>query len=205
MNKKIIAGVVAACLLTTPAFAAPKYEARMYGMTGLLGRALNFSSGVDAALNRVAKYYPTIKIYPRRHIDKWKVLATAEANYKIDRLPIILSGHSLGANAAVWIAHRLKERGIPVAALFSYDPTPFVACLPTNVQVAMNWRNTLALQLGGGVLRWCEKPNPTQDLALYDVPDFHTNIDDLKSVHDATAMHAGQVVHMTREMEKDKQ
>ena len=197
--------LIAAALLLALCSSVSAYEARMYGMTGLLGRALNFSSGVDVALNRVAKDYPTIKIYPRRHIDKWKVLATAEANYKIDRLPIILSGHSLGANAAVWIAHRLKEKGIPVAALFSYDPTPFVACLPTNVQVGMNWRNTIALQFGGGVLRWCEKPNPTQDLALYDVPDFHTNIDDLKSVRDATALHAGQVVHMTREMEGRKQ
>lgn len=181
---------------------APKYEARMYGMTGLLGRLLNFSGGVDAALNAVTKAYPTVKTYPRRHIDKWKVLATAEANYRIDGLPIILSGHSMGADAAIWIAHRLNEKRIPVAALFSYDPTPLKPCVPDNVQVIIGWRNTLPLQLGGGLIEWCSKPAPGSPRAMerYDLRDFHTNIDDRADVIAKTAKHAGEVVHMLREM-----
>lgn len=192
-----------AAVAEKPAPAKPaKYEARMYGMTGLLGRLLNFSSGVDASLAKVAKDYPTIKTYPRRHIDKWRVLATAEANYRIDGLPIILSGHSMGADAAIWVAHRLNEKGIPVAALFSYDPTPLKPCVPDNVQVVIGWRNTLPLQLGGGLIEWCSKPAPGSPRAMerYDLRDFHTNIDDRADVIAKTAKHAGEVVHMLREM-----
>lgn len=184
-----------------PAAKINKYEARMYGMTGLLGRLLNFSGGVDAALNAVAKEYPTVKTYPRRHIDKWKVLATAEANYRIDGYPIILSGHSMGADAAIWVAHRLNEKGIPVAALFSYDPTPLKPCVPDNVQVVIGWRNTLPLQLGGGLIEWCQAPRgPPRAMERYDLRDFHTNIDDRADVRAKTVKHVGDVIHMLREM-----
>lgn len=178
-----------------------RYEARMYGMTGLLGRLLNFSGGVDAALNAVAKEYPTVKTYPRRHIDKWRVLATAEANYRIDGYPIILSGHSMGADAAIWVAHRLNEQRIPVAALFSYDPTPLKPCVPDNVQVVIGWRNTLPLQLGGGLIEWCQAPRgPPRAMERYDLRDFHTNIDDRADVRAKTVKHVGDVIHMLREM-----
>jgi hypothetical protein len=199
--KKLLLGGLLALFFVGPAQA---YEARMYGMTGLLGRVFNFSAGVDVAMAEVVKKYPTVKAYPRRHIDKWAVLETATANYRIDRLPIILSGHSMGADATVWIAHQLKQRGIPVAAIFSYDPTPFVACVPDNVQVILSWRGTIRGQLGRGVVQWCEKPSDPTRMARYDLRDIHTNIDDRKDVHTLTVKHVGEVIHMTREMRGKK-
>jgi pimeloyl-ACP methyl ester carboxylesterase len=201
MKRLLPALALAGVFLCSPAHA---YDARMYGMTGLLGRVFNFSGGVDTAMAEVVKKHPTVKTYPRRHIDKWRVLETAAANYKRDKLPIILSGHSMGADAAIWIAHRLNERGIPVAAIFSYDPTPLVACVPSNVQVILSWRNTLPAQLGGGRVEWCKKPSDPSRMARYDLRDFHTNIDDRKDVHALTVKHVGDVIHMLAEMEEGK-
>ena len=197
MKKALLALALAGVFLCSPAQA---YEARMYGLTGLFGRVAKFSTGVDAAMAAVVKAYPTVKTYPRMHWQKRAVLATIVANYQNDKLPVILSGHSLGGNAIVWIAHELKRRGIPVAAMFVYDPTPFVACIPSNVQVVLGWRNTFFGQLGGGDIRWCEPVKPPHSMARYAVPDYHTNIDDRKDVREATVKHVGDVIHMLKEM-----
>lgn len=182
------------------------YDARMYGLTGLFGRAAGFSTGVDTAMGAVSRKHPTVKTYPRMHWQKRSVLATIIANYKRDKLPIVLSGHSMGGDAIVWIAHELAKHRIPVAAMFIYDPTPFVACIPSNVQVAISWRNTLPFQLGGGRVQWCQDPpkGSVRSLKRYDVPDLHTNIDDRPDVRAETVKHVGDVIHMLNEMEKGK-
>lgn len=180
--------------------------ARMYGLTGLFGRAAGFSTGVDTAMAAVQRKYPTVKTYPRMHWQKRSVLATIIANYQRDKLPIILSGHSMGGDAIVWIAHELARHRIPVAAMFVYDPTPFVGCIPSNVHVAIGWRNTYPLQLGGGRIHWCQDPpkGSSRSMKRYDVPDLHTNIDDRADVRAETVKHVGDVVHMITEMEVGK-
>ena len=184
----------------------PDRAARMYGLTGLLGRAAGFSTGVDTAMKAVQKKYPTVKTYPRMHWQKRAVLATVIANYQRDKLPIILSGHSLGGDAIVEIAHKLAELRIPVAAMFVYDPTPFVGCIPSNVQVVIGWRNSLPFQLGGGRIQWCQDPpkGSPRSMKRYDVADLHTNIDDRADVRAETVKHVGDVVHMITEMERGK-
>lgn len=187
---------------------APKYEARMYGMTGLFGQVSGASAGVFTVLDDIANKFPTVKIYKRAHYQKHAVLATAIANYEIDKLPIILLGHSLGANATTWIATRLLARGIPVASVFAYDPTPFVLCVPRNVQTAIGWQRTYWWNLGGGNLEPCldyvgaiEK-HSSDDAAVSNiwVRGGHTWVDDAPQVHRLTIKHVGEVVHMLREM-----
>lgn len=51
--------------------------------------------------------------------------------------PIVLIGHSLGANAAVGLAQRLGERGIPIGLLVSFDATESLA-VPANVGRVLN-------------------------------------------------------------------
>jgi hypothetical protein len=181
------------------------YDARMYGLTGLFGRAAKFSTGVDAAMAAVSKQYPTVKTYPRMHWQKRAVLATVVANYQRDKLAVVLSGHSLGADAVLWMAHELAKLRIPVAAMFLYDPTPFAACVPSNVQVVINWRNSLPFQLGGGRIQWCQDPpkGSPRSLKQYDVPDLHTNIDDRADVRAETVKRVGDVIHMIKEMQRD--
>ena len=38
--------------------------------------------------------------------------------------PVVLIGHSSGADAAISIAQRLRAANIPVALMFGFDPTP---------------------------------------------------------------------------------
>lgn len=203
MTKRLIvalalAGVFLLCLSNIQSHAAPKYEARMYGMTGLLGRAAGFSLGVDTAMSKAVKAYPTIKTYPRTHWQKRAVFETVKANYKRDKLPIILVGHSLGADAVSDVAGWLKADGIPVAAAFYYDPTPFVACVPTNVQAALGWHNIAPLQLGGGAIEKC--PGFKGDLEDTPLYEAHINIDDDPKVHADTVRRIGEVITMIREM-----
>lgn len=185
---------------------APKviYEADMRGYTGLLGRAMRFSTGVDTGMVVVRKQHPTVKTYPHKHWQWERTAAEIVDVYRKTKRPIILSGHSMGADAIVRIAHVLQKEDIPVAALFAYDPTPFVACVPSNVQIAIGWRNTFPFQLGGGRIKWCVNPpkGSPRSMARYDVPDFHTNIDDRPDVHRITVKHVGDVIHMLREMKR---
>lgn len=192
------AGGTASYLVTTK----PAYEADMHGYTGLFGRAMKFSIGVDTAMARVKKAYPTVVTYPHKHWEWQSTVPQIIATYKKTKRPVILSGHSLGADALMNIAHALDKEGVPVAALFAYDPTPFVACVPSNVQVVIGWRNTFPFQLGGGQIHWCQNPpkGSPRSMARYDVPDFHTNIDDRPDVHATTVKHVGDVIHMLREM-----
>lgn len=180
----------------------PAHEVDMRGYTGLMGRAMKFSTGVDTAMAVVRKQHPTVKTYPHKHWEWDETVPEIVATYRKTKRPIVLSGHSMGADAIIDIAHALAKHNIPVAALFAYDPTPFKACVPSNVQVAVGWRNTFPFQFGGGRIEWCVKPanGSSRSMARYDVPDFHTNIDDRPDVHRVTAKHVGDVVHMLREM-----
>jgi pimeloyl-ACP methyl ester carboxylesterase len=199
-------------IITTQAEPPPAVEVRMYGMTGLAGKLLGFSLGVYDVMREVAAKHPTVRTYERTHWQWRAVLATAEANYKIDGKPIILIGHSLGANAAVRIATRLLDKGIPVAAVFAYDPTPLVLCVPRNVQAAIGWQRTWWFQLGGGNLEPCndfagaiEKHNTDRQVENVDVPGGHVWVDDAPQVHRLTMKHVGEVLHMLAEIRKGKQ
>lgn len=196
-----LAGVFLLALANIAA-AQPKYEARMYGMTGLAGKALGFSLGVNTVLGKVSAKFPTVKTYSRTHWQSRAVYETAKANYRIDKLPIILLGHSLGADAISDIANWLKADAIPVAAVFYYDPTPLVECVPANVQVALGWHNTALFQLGQGVIKPC--PGFKGDLEEEGVRARHVVIDDLPQLHASTLKRVGDVVQMIREMKGTK-
>lgn len=178
-------------------------EAFMYSMTGLFGQRLKFSSGVFTVTDAAVKEYPTLRGYLRAHYENRAVYETAKANYRATGRPIVLLGHSLGANATLWIAHRLKADGIPVAAIFAYDPTPFRACVPDNVVAAIGWQRSYAFNLGGARIAPC-LGNRRTAIENHTVIGGHTYVDDAPEVHRLTRKHIGEVVHMIREMERGK-
>jgi hypothetical protein len=174
MNKKAL-GAVAAAAAGAAYLLAPGAEpaGHLYVMRGLFGGAgFEFSRGVDVAADKAAKAYnlsTTVK--------SWRSSAgmceLAAAQYKKDRKPVFVLGHSLGGNEVSDVAHCLKAKGVPVAFAFYYDPTPFVACVPDNVKFATSWRRSFA--------------NIT-------VQTRHTVLDDLPSVHAATLKRIGIVM-----------
>jgi fermentation-respiration switch protein FrsA (DUF1100 family) len=63
--------------------------------------------------------------------------------------PVVLIGHSSGADAAIAIARRLHAVNIPVALMFGFDPTPIAGRIPDNVEVFINLYQKTNL-IGGG-------------------------------------------------------
>jgi antitoxin (DNA-binding transcriptional repressor) of toxin-antitoxin stability system len=112
----LVAGMMMA-LGSNPGMAAPR--AHVYLLRGLLNI---FSLGMDTLADELNRrgVYATVD----NHAD-WESLAnSAAANYKAGKEgPIIIIGHSLGADAAMEMANYLGARGVPVALVVPFDGT----------------------------------------------------------------------------------
>lgn len=109
-------------------------DAQIYLLRGL---ANVFSRGMDEmAAKLTAEGFSPVVINHRG----WQNAADRIArNYQGGRTaPIILIGHSLGANNAYRIARRLNGKGIPVAYLATFDPTQRFT-VPNNVRYFVNF------------------------------------------------------------------
>lgn len=109
-------------------------DAQIYLLRGL---ANVFSRGMDEMGTRLtAEGFSPVVINHRG----WQNAAdTIARNYQGGRTaPIILIGHSLGANSAYRIARRLNGKGIPVAYLVTFDPTQRFT-VPDNVRYFVNF------------------------------------------------------------------
>ncbi|MET0445375.1 MAG: hypothetical protein ABWY35_03300 [Pseudorhodoplanes sp.] len=71
------------------------------------------------------------------------------AGYRRAPAPIVLIGHSSGADAAIDIAESLRRANVPVAVMFGFDPTPLAGRIPANVELFMNLYQKTNL-IGGG-------------------------------------------------------
>jgi hypothetical protein len=115
--------VIAAMLVfaSPPASAEPR--AHVYLLRGLLNI---FSLGMDTLSDELNKrgVYATV----HNHTE-WQGLADqAAARYKAGTEgPIIIIGHSLGADAAMQMANYLGARGVPVALVVPFDGTQSLA------------------------------------------------------------------------------
>jgi hypothetical protein len=103
-----------------PAVAAPK--AFEHGHVYLLrGLANVWSRGMDKFGQQLTANGVRWSIHNHR---KWKELGTEAAEkYKADKSfgPIIIVGHSLGADAAVLMAEEIGEAGVPVRLIVTFD------------------------------------------------------------------------------------
>jgi hypothetical protein len=86
-----------------------------------------------------------------RHSEWPEIAEEAIKLYKSDpaRWPIVLIGHSNGADMSINIAYRLKQQGVPVALIVGYDPTRFSNNVPSNVARFINLYQATNI-LGGG-------------------------------------------------------
>ena len=190
--RKAIAAVAAVAAAGGVYLATPtqkEVSGHLYVMRGLFGGAgFQFSRGVDTAAEKAAKAYnlsTTVKSWRT----SYGMCELAYDNWRKDKKPVFLLGHSLGANEVSDVAICLKGRGVPVTFAFYYDPTPFVACVPDNVKFATSWRRSFPFDLGGGTIRRCN--GSKKDIANITVQTRHTVLDDLPSVHDATLKRIG--------------
>jgi len=121
-------------IVLAQANANPNAQAQIYLLRGL---ANVFSRGMDEMGARLRSYGFAPHVLNHRG---WQVSTdTIARNFRNGRTaPIILIGHSLGANAAFQIAKRLQSKGIPVAYLATFDPTRRFT-VPSNVQSFANF------------------------------------------------------------------
>jgi thioesterase domain-containing protein len=108
-------------------------SAQVYLLRGIF----NVSVGLDALADKLRQNGIAATVYG--HDEEGTVAADALQQYQAGSArPIILVGHSLGAGAAVSVARRLGNSGIPVALVVLLDPVSSAA-VPSNVGRAINF------------------------------------------------------------------
>jgi hypothetical protein len=93
-----------------------------HGHVYLLRGLLNiFSLGMDELAAKLQKRGVSAGVY---EYGQWETLCNdAAARYRAGGGPIVLVGHSLGADAIVDMANKLGQMGVPVALAVAFDPT----------------------------------------------------------------------------------
>jgi pimeloyl-ACP methyl ester carboxylesterase len=135
---RVVAAVMMLALGSIPAMAqsAPgtaQARAHVYLLRGLMNI---FSLGMDSLAEELSKrgVYATVSNH-----SEWRSLADqAVSNYKARKEdPIILIGHSLGADAVMQMAAYLNRKNIPVALVVPFDGTESFSA-PANVGRLVN-------------------------------------------------------------------
>jgi hypothetical protein len=156
-----------------PAWAGSR--AHVYLFRGL---ADVFSTGMDVLTDELNKR----GVYATSHSHtEWKALADqAAASYKAGKEgPIILIGHSLGADAVMEMADYLGDRSVPVALVMPFDGTQSFAA-PGNVGRVINFtqRDYAYMRKGAGFRGTLVNVDVSSD------PDIgHLNIDKSPRLH----------------------
>ncbi len=162
-------------------------DAQIYLLRGL---ANVFSRGMDElGAKLTAEGFSPVVLNHRG----WQHSAdTIARNYRNGRrAPIILIGHSLGANNAYRIARRLNGKNIPVAYFASFDPTQAFT-VPNNVQYFVNFyqNNGVGRRASFAPSRHKQKVN----LNLTSSPGLnHRNIDQSRRLQDIVMARVRQV------------
>jgi hypothetical protein len=120
-----------------------------YLIRGLIGL---FSGGIDSLTMKINDAGVRAHVFQEdQHAEMARHVAEVYAKSKNNHEPIILIGHSLGADDAIWVARALDEVGVEVDMLISIDATrpPLV---PKNVKICYNYYQP-SLFDGTGILR----------------------------------------------------
>jgi pimeloyl-ACP methyl ester carboxylesterase len=116
----------------------------IYLLRGLAGI---FSTGLDVLDEKLLQRGYIVTIHP---YDFYNSLAEEAARLqKSGKGPIIIMGHSLGADAAIYMAEKMKKLGAPVALVVAFGPTTNLVA-PSNVGSSITTRATLWYQKGLG-------------------------------------------------------
>jgi hypothetical protein len=142
-------GVLAAAAMlafgVSPSRAEPSRTAHVYLLRGLMNI---FSLGMDTLGAELSRH--GIATTVDNHAD-WQSLADgAAARYKAGTEgPIILIGHSLGADAVMEMAAYLGRRGVPVALVVPFDGTQSFAASSNVARVVNLTQRDYAYMRGG--------------------------------------------------------
>lgn len=132
-------GVLRKALLFAASFIAFSFSSGNANASGhiYLLRGLGvFSTGLDVLDQKLIQrgYSATV----HGHQDYEQLAAEAARLQKSGKGPIIIMGHSLGADAAIFMAEKMKTLGAPVALVVTFGPTMNLR-VPSNVSQVINY------------------------------------------------------------------
>jgi thioesterase domain-containing protein len=142
----------------------------------LRGLANVFSTGLDTLDERLVQRGFVATVH--NHIDYKALAGEATRLQKSGKGPIIIIGHSLGADAAIFMAEEMKAAGATVALVVTFGPTMNLTA-PSNVSQVINYYtgNTLVTR-GPGFKGTISNVN------LNAAPDInHMNIEKSNRLH----------------------
>jgi fermentation-respiration switch protein FrsA (DUF1100 family) len=119
--------------LTALSGAAHASSGHIYLLRGL---ANIFSTGLDTLDEKLVQRGFAATVH--NHIEYEALAADAVRLQKKGRGPIIIIGHSLGADAAIFMAEKMKAAGAPVALVVTFGPTMTLTA-PSNVSQVVNY------------------------------------------------------------------
>jgi hypothetical protein len=122
-----------------------KASGHIYLLKGLAGV---FSTGLDVLDQKFIQqgYSATVHSY----LSYEELAAEAARLQKTSKGPIIIMGHSSGADAAISMAEKMKTLGAPVALVVTFGPTINLVA-PSNVSQVVNYYfGTLPVAKGPG-------------------------------------------------------
>jgi hypothetical protein len=144
-------GIYALGFQATQRAPAEKLPGRAYLLRGLIGDI--YSLGMDELAEKIEQrgikasvHGVSAVVYLANRIIR---------DYRADpssMAPIILVGHSTGADAIISIAERLKAADVPVAMAIGFDPTRIASGVPSNVDLFINLYQGMNI-IGGGAVR----------------------------------------------------
>ncbi len=142
----------------------------------LLGGLGVFSMGMSDIRNEVAKRYNKVSASSNMWYNGGDVAYSIKHYYYTHKKhrPIILVGHSLGANEQIKIARNLNAAGISVDLLVTVDAVS-QTIVPPNVKHVLNIYKTGYVPMFSGLKLRAVDPRVTQIENI--------NVDDLKGVH----------------------
>jgi len=114
--------------------AAKAYQGDVYILSGGFGV---FSTGLGKLKAQLAQKGVTASLVSYQ---SWRGISQqiVEHRRQYGRKPVVIIGHSLGANNAILIANSLKKKGIQVDLIVSYAATAPMA-VPSNVRNVFNY------------------------------------------------------------------
>jgi hypothetical protein len=130
---------------SNPGAAQPQSRAHVYLLRGLFNV---FSLGMDSLAEELKRRGVDATVHG---YGEWQTLADrAAADYKVGKEgPIILIGHSLGADAVMEMAAYLGRKGVPVALVVPFDGTKSFAASDNVARVLNLTQRDYAYMRGG--------------------------------------------------------
>ena len=147
--------------------------ARVYLLHGWMNV---FSLGMDDLAQKLER--EGIPSSVRNHAEWQQLAEEIAARYRAgDRRPIILIGHSLGADAAILMGEHLGRLGVPVALIVLFDGTQSMA-VTENVARVMNITQRIYITSGPGFRGELTNIDVSRDASI-----AHTTIDKSARLH----------------------